>query len=90
MPALEANAPHGRKSHTTPFVSPRYCPDMVGYIRLMEQDEVSTRWLPSKSGKRKCWSSLVARYQGCVLKLTSDSVPIELGIAVNALDGHMG
>jgi adenylate cyclase len=58
--------------------------DVVGYSRLMEQDESGT--LASLKARRKeVLEPLVARHQGRVFKVTGDGVLIDFGSAVNAV-----
>ncbi len=58
--------------------------DVVGYSRLMEQNESGT--LASLKVRRKqVLEPLVARYQGRVFKFTGDGVLIDFGSAVNAV-----
>ena len=58
--------------------------DVVGYSRLMEQNESGT--LASLKARRKqVLEPLVARYQGRVFKFTGDGVLIDFGSAVNAV-----
>jgi adenylate cyclase len=58
--------------------------DVVGYSRLMEQDEAGT--LAVLKGRRKeVLKPLVARHQGRIFKFTGDGVLVEFGSAVNAV-----
>ena len=58
--------------------------DVVGYSRLMEQDETGT--LASLKARRKeVLEPLVARHQGRIFKITGDGVLVEFGSAVNAV-----
>jgi adenylate cyclase len=58
--------------------------DVVGYSRLMEQNESAT--LASLKARRKeVLEPLVARHQGRVFKFTGDGVLIDFGSAVNAV-----
>jgi adenylate cyclase len=58
--------------------------DVVGYSRLMEQDESGT--LATLKGRRKeVLEPLVARHQGRIFKVTGDGVLVEFGSAVNAV-----
>ena len=58
--------------------------DVVGYSRLMEQDESGT--LASLKARRKeVLEPLVARHQGRVFKVTGDGMLIDFGSAVNAV-----
>ncbi len=58
--------------------------DVVGYSRLMEQDEV--RALAAlKARRRDVLDPLVARHQGRIFKTTGDGVLIEFASAVNAV-----
>src|SRR5215510_3991145 len=58
--------------------------DVVGYSRLMEQDEADTL-AALKSRRRAVLEPLVAKYQGRVFKVTGDGVLVEFGSAVNAV-----
>jgi TolB-like protein/tetratricopeptide (TPR) repeat protein len=58
--------------------------DVVGYSRLMEQDEVGTMAL-LKYRRKAVLEPLVAEHQGRVFKLTGDGVLIEFGSAVDAV-----
>ena len=58
--------------------------DVVGYSRLMEQDEAGTLAL-LKSRRRAVLEPLVAQHQGRVFKFTGDGVLVEFGSAVNAV-----
>jgi adenylate cyclase len=58
--------------------------DVVGYSRLMEQDETGT--LAALKARRKdVLEPLVARHQGRVFKVAGDGVLIEFASAVNAV-----
>jgi adenylate cyclase len=58
--------------------------DVVGYSRLMEQDETGT--LASLKARRKeVLEPLVARHQGRIFKFTGDGVLIDFSSAVNAV-----
>jgi len=58
--------------------------DVVGYSRLMEQDEVGT--LTALKARRKQFvEPLVALHQGRIFKITGDGVLVEFGSAVNAV-----
>ncbi len=58
--------------------------DVVGYSRMMEQDEAGTLAV-LKSRLRDVIEPLVARHQGRVFKSTGDGVLVEFGSAVNAV-----
>jgi adenylate cyclase len=58
--------------------------DVVGYSRMMEQDEASTL-AKLKSRRRDVLEPLVAQHRGRVFKLTGDGVLVEFGSAVNAV-----
>jgi adenylate cyclase len=58
--------------------------DVVGYSRLMEQDEAGTL-IALKARRKQVLEPLVARHQGRVFKVTGDGVLIEFGSAVNAV-----
>src|SRR5262245_25266604 len=58
--------------------------DVVGYSRLMAEDEVGTLAV-LKSRRRDVLAPLVARHQGRIFKVTGDGVLIEFGSAVNAV-----
>jgi adenylate cyclase len=58
--------------------------DVVGYSRLMEQDEVGT--LAALKARRKdLIEPLLSRYSGHIFKLTGDGLLAEFGSAVNAV-----
>src|SRR5262245_42739569 len=58
--------------------------DVVGYSRLMEQDEAGTL-AALKQRRREVLEPLVARHHGRIFKVTGDGVLIEFGSAVNAV-----
>jgi adenylate cyclase len=59
--------------------------DVVGYSRLMEQDETGT--LTSLKARRKeAFDPLVSRHQGRIFKVTGDGALVEFGSAVNAVE----
>jgi adenylate cyclase len=58
--------------------------DVVGYSRLMEQDEAGTMAL-LKSRRKDVLEPLVAEHQGRVFKLTGDGVLLEFGSAVKRM-----
>jgi adenylate cyclase len=58
--------------------------DVVGYSRLMEQDESDTL-ARLKAWRKEVLEPLVAQYQGRIFKLTGDGVLVEFGSAVNAV-----
>ncbi len=59
--------------------------DVLGYSRLMEQDESGTLAL-LKARRKEVLEPLVAKYQGRVFKVTGDGVLVEFGSAVNAVE----
>src|SRR5262249_3705200 len=59
--------------------------DVVGYSRLMEQDEAGT--LAALKERRKgILQPLVAQHQGRIIKVMGDGVLVEFASAVNAID----
>jgi len=58
--------------------------DVVGYSRLMEQDEAGTL-AALKERRKEVLEPLVGRHRGRVFKTAGDSVLIEFGSAVNAV-----
>jgi TolB-like protein len=58
--------------------------DIVGYSRLMEQDESGTL-AALKARRRSLLEPLVARYLGRIFKVTGDGVLVEFASAVNAV-----
>jgi TolB-like protein/Tfp pilus assembly protein PilF len=58
--------------------------DVVGYSRLMEQDESDTL-ARLKAWRKEVLEPLVAQHQGRIFKLTGDGVLVEFGSAVNAV-----
>jgi TolB-like protein len=58
--------------------------DVVGYSRLMEQDESGTLAV-LKSRRKGVLEPLVARYGGRIFKVTGDGVLVEFASAVNAV-----
>jgi adenylate cyclase len=58
--------------------------DVVGYSRLMEQDEADTL-TALKAWRKEVLEPLVAQHQGRIFKLTGDGVLVEFGSAVNAV-----
>src|SRR5262249_46871013 len=58
--------------------------DVVGYSRLMEQDEAATL-AALKSRRREILEPLVAEHQGRIVKLMGDGVLSEFASAVNAV-----
>ncbi len=58
--------------------------DVVGYSRLMEQDESGTL-IALKARRKEVLEPLVARHQGRIFKVTGDGVLIEFGSAVDAV-----
>src|SRR5262245_40326777 len=59
--------------------------DIVGYSRLMEQDETGTL-VVLKARRREILDPLVAQHQGRVFKVTGDGVLVEFASAVNAVE----
>src|SRR5262245_12630937 len=58
--------------------------DVVGYSRLMEQDEAGT--LAALKARRKdVFEPLVTKYQGRIFKVAGDGVLVEFTSAVNAV-----
>ena len=58
--------------------------DVVGYGRLMEQDEAGAM-ATLKARRKGVLEPLVARHQGRIFKVTGDGVLVEFGSAVNAV-----
>src|SRR5215468_12359773 len=58
--------------------------DVVGYSRLMEQDEAGTL-AALKQRRKEVLEPLVAKHQGRIFKVTGDGVLVEFGSAVNAV-----
>ena len=58
--------------------------DVVGYSRLMEQDETDTL-ATLKARRKEVLEPLVAQHRGRIFKLTGDGVLVEFGSAVNAV-----
>jgi adenylate cyclase len=58
--------------------------DVVGYSRLMEQDEAGTL-ATLKLRRKQVLEPLVAHYRGRIFKITGDGVLVEFGSAVNAV-----
>jgi TolB-like protein/tetratricopeptide (TPR) repeat protein len=58
--------------------------DVVGYSRLMEQDESDTL-ARLKAWRKEVLEPLVAEHQGRIFKFTGDGVLVEFGSAVNAV-----
>src|SRR5262247_825899 len=58
--------------------------DVVGYSRLIEQDEAGTL-AALKQRRQGILSPLVAQYQGRIVKVMGDGVLVEFGSAVNAV-----
>ena len=58
--------------------------DVVGYSRLMGQDEAGTLAI-LKARRKGVLEPLVAKYVGRIFKLTGDGVLVEFGSAVNAV-----
>src|SRR5262245_41425276 len=59
--------------------------DVVGYSRLMEQDEVGTLNI-LKARRKEVLEPLVSRHQGRIFKITGDGALVECGSAVNAVE----
>src|SRR5437867_1914649 len=59
--------------------------DVVGYSRLMEQDESGTM-AALKARRREVLEPLVARHRGRIFKVTGDGVLVEFASAVNAVE----
>src|SRR5262245_55954867 len=59
--------------------------DVVGYSRLMEQDEVGTLNI-LKARRKEVLEPLVSRHQGRIFKITGDGALVEFGSAVNAVE----
>src|SRR5262245_65734201 len=59
--------------------------DVVGYSRLMGQDEAGTLAI-LKARRKNILEPLVARYRGRIFKVTGDGVLVEFGSAVNAVE----
>jgi TolB-like protein/Tfp pilus assembly protein PilF len=59
--------------------------DVVGYSRLMEQDEAGTL-AALKERRRAVLNPLVAQHHGRIVKLLGDGVIVEFASAVNALE----
>ena len=58
--------------------------DVVGYSRLMEQDEAGTL-AALKTRRKEVLETLVAKHQGRIFKVTGDGVLVEFASAVNAV-----
>ena len=58
--------------------------DVVGYSRLMEQDEAGTL-AALKTRRKDSLQPLVAKHQGRVVKVMGDGVLVEFASAVNAV-----
>ena len=58
--------------------------DVVGYSRLMEQDEAGTL-AALKARRKEVLEPLVAKHQGRIFKVTGDGVLVEFASAVNAV-----
>ena len=59
--------------------------DVVGYSRLMEQDEAGTL-VALKVRLKEVLEPIVARHQGRIFKVMGDGVLVEFGSAVNAVE----
>ena len=58
--------------------------DVVGYSRLMEDDEAGTL-VALKARRKEVLEPLVAKYQGRIFKVAGDGVLVEFASAVNAV-----
>src|SRR5262245_62462630 len=58
--------------------------DVVGYSRLVEQDEAGTL-AALKARRKQILEPLLAKHQGRVFKVTGDGVLVEFASAVNAV-----
>jgi len=58
--------------------------DVVGYSRLMEQDEAGTL-ARLKAQRKEVLEPLVVRYRGRVFKIAGDGVLVEFASAVHAV-----
>src|SRR5262245_23258674 len=58
--------------------------DVVGYSRLMEQDEMAT-FAALKARRQSILEPSVARHRGRVFKFTGDGTLVEFGSAVDAV-----
>src|SRR5215510_11327648 len=58
--------------------------DVVGYSRLLEQDEAGTLAI-LKERRRKILNPLVVEHRGRIVKVMGDGVLVEFGSAVNAV-----
>jgi TolB-like protein len=58
--------------------------DVVGYSRLMEQDESGTHAM-LKARRKEVLEPLVAKHQGRIFKVTGDGVLVEFASAVNGV-----
>src|SRR6478736_2598375 len=58
--------------------------DVVGYSRLMEQDEAGTL-AALKARRKNVLGPLIARHRGRMFKVTGDGMLAEFGSAVNAV-----
>src|SRR5215469_6002240 len=59
--------------------------DVVGYSRLMEQDEAGTMAI-LKSRRTEILQPLVSKHHGRIFKVTGDGVLVEFGSAVDAVE----
>jgi len=59
--------------------------DVVGYSRLMEQDETGTL-TALKARRKEVLEPLVAHHRGRIFKVTGDGVLVEFASAVNAVE----
>jgi class 3 adenylate cyclase len=59
--------------------------DVVGYSRLMEQDETGTMAI-LRARRKEVLEPLVARHHGRIFKVAGDGVLIEFGSAVDAVE----
>jgi class 3 adenylate cyclase len=58
--------------------------DVVGYSRLMEQDEIGTL-ATLKDRRRRVLAPLVSEHEGRIVKVMGDGVLVEFASAVNAV-----
>src|SRR5215468_11780516 len=63
--------------------------DVVGYGRLMEEDEAGTL-AALKERRRTILAPLVAQHHGRIVKVLGDGVIVEFASAVNAVECALG
>ena len=63
--------------------------DVVGYSRLMEEDEAGTL-AALKQRRREVLEPLVAKHHGRIFKVTGDGVLVEFASAVDAVECAVG